>query len=156
MDLSGFYWTDTNADGVGDVGTYDMNADGYVDAMALDQNFDGYVEGYAFDSNADGVIDVTTADTNLDGYLDATGWDTNADGAFDYYADASTGGQAVATGVASSTTYAIGPSTGNSPIDNLTGLLGVGTSVDDVTLLRTIDAIHRTSGAWSTPYTYYW
>ena len=163
MDLSGFYWTDTNADGWGDFGTADTNADGYIDTMATDANFDGYVEGYAYDTNVDGLVDQATTDTDLDGFLDSTGWDVNADGTFDYYADASTGGQTVATGggtvdlnTAITGATVVGPSSGTSPQSTLAGLLGMGNPLTDVMLTTTIDSMNDTAGIWTAPDVYYW
>lgn len=143
-------WYDTNGDGWLDTGIADTNADGYYDTVAVDRNLDGYVDGWSYDTNGDGYIDTVMDDSNEDGYADSEGWDVDADGDLDYYADASTGWQAVAVYDAP-TTMVIGPSDGTSTVDILNGL-----PVDDlytrIVLDGIISDINATSGIWASPW----
>ncbi len=96
MSTDGFDWSDTNNDGMGDVGVGDNNVDGVADSYLTDSNFDGVSDTFAVDadqngrieaamvdSNQDGVFETLVQDTDQDGIIDVSAVDTNEDGVFD-------------------------------------------------------------------------
>ena len=94
--MSDMFFTDTNGDGVGDMGQADTNGNGVADSYQTDTNFDGYAETLAQDTNENGLIDNVQIDTDLDGVVDTGGVDVNNDLVLDYVANPATGGQFVA------------------------------------------------------------
>ncbi len=96
LTMSEMFFTDTNGDGVGDVGQADTNGNGLADSYQFDGNLDGYAETLAQDTNEDGRIDNIQTDSNLDGVVDSAGVDVNGDLVLDYVANPATGGQFVA------------------------------------------------------------
>ncbi|MCA2216646.1 hypothetical protein [Jidongwangia harbinensis] len=93
--MSEMYFTDTNGDGVGDVGQADTNGNGVADSFQVDANFDGYAEILSQDVDENGLIDNIQIDTNLDGVVDTAGVDVNGDTVLDLVANPATGGQFV-------------------------------------------------------------
>jgi hypothetical protein len=154
MDLSGFWWIDTNADSVGDVGYADTTGDGRYDTAALDQNYDRYIEAYAYDTNADGTFDTIELDTDLDGYLDSTGWDIDGDLVPDQVMGPATGGQVVTMDPEAAILgpTVVGPSNASSPQAFVAGLVEFTNSpFEQQTITRIINSMDATGGIWTLP-----
>ncbi|MHA7191930.1 hypothetical protein ACX80N_16720 [Arthrobacter sp. MDT2-16] len=78
-------WTDTDGDGLGNVGLSDTNGNGIVDTVFYDLSGDGIIDGYGLDANESGYFETLYFDTSQNGFVDGYSVDSDENHVYDAF-----------------------------------------------------------------------